>query len=258
MNRSYSKIRHIQESNLQLEKRLVKEALGGGEYDVSSIDKLKAKYPNGINTTMSSTGSSTFANGIDTINPNNPNVRNIVNTILAACGLTNGFCTKNVTVTVGGGASAVGEAQGYDNQALAKRRRDNFINYLNGLDPIVAGTSGKKFVTIVAGATKVGKATVKDSAAAQAEQYVSATIKSAMNVDVTGQVGDNTNTAIVNYDGKGPKPFDPTDPTPKTGKLKRVCVKIPENLVDAYRLKVREFKKEQGLGDIPFGIYDVK
>ena len=102
MNRSYSKIRHIQESNLQLEKRLVKEALGGGAYDVSSIDKLKAKYPNGINTTMSSTGTSTFANGIDTINPNNPNVRNIVNTILAACRLTNGFCTKNVTVTVGG------------------------------------------------------------------------------------------------------------------------------------------------------------
>jgi hypothetical protein len=44
MNRSYSKIRHIQESNLRLEKRTLTEALGGGEYDASSIDKIKAKY----------------------------------------------------------------------------------------------------------------------------------------------------------------------------------------------------------------------
>jgi hypothetical protein len=255
MNRSYSKIRHIQESNLQLEKRLVKEALGGGAYDVSSIDKLKAKYPNGINTTMSSTGTSTFANGIDTINPNNPNVRNIVNTILAACRLTNGFCTKNVTVTVGGGASAVGSAQGYDNQALAKRRRDNFIKYLNGIDAIAVGTSGKKLVTIVAGATKVGKATVKDSAAAQSEQYVSARIKSAVNVDVTGQVGDNTNVAITDYNKTGPKKFD-DDTTVRN--YKRVCVKIPAGLVDEYKKKIKEFKIEKGLDSVPFGVYDVK
>jgi hypothetical protein len=44
MNRSYSKIRHIQESNIQLEKRILSEALGGGQYDISKIDKIKAKY----------------------------------------------------------------------------------------------------------------------------------------------------------------------------------------------------------------------
>lgn len=251
---SYSKKRHMIESNLSLERRLLNEALGGGSYDVSAIDKMKAKYPNGINVAMSSKGSSTFANGIDTINPNNPDVKNIVNTILAACGLTKGFCTKNVTVTVGGGASAVGASRGYDNQALAKRRRDNFIDYLNGIKPIAVGTSGKKFVTIVAGATKVGKATVKNSPEAEKEQYISANIKSDVSVPIKGIEGDNTNVAIQPYPKNDIKKFDP-DVTVKN--YKRVCVKIPAGLVEQYKAKIREFKKEMGLNEVPFGVYDI-
>ena len=65
-------------------------------------------------------------------------------------------------------------------------------------------------------------------------------------------------TALV-YDKKYPKrkTDDGGGGTPETT-MKRVCVKIPDNLVEKYRLKVREFRKENGLGDIPFGIYDVK
>lgn len=255
MNRSYSKIRHIQESNLRLEKRLVKEALGGGEYDSDFVTKMMSQYPNGIKTTMKSTGQATFANGIDTINGNNPEIKRIFNTILAACKVgKNLVCTEKVDVVIGGGASAVGNAQGYDNKALATRRRDNFINWLNTRDAIMMN---KQFIIIKQGPTAVGKATVKDSAAAQAEQYVSASIDSVVYINPTAQKGDNTNAGQPNYK-QGPEFTNPLDLTRKQGKLKRVCVKIPENLVDAYRAKVREFKQEQKLGDIPFGIYDVK
>ena len=257
MNRSYSKIRHIQESNVRLEKRILSEALGGGQYDASSIDKIKAKYPNGISLlTLSSTGNATFANGIDTINGQNPQIKNIVNTILAGCGYgTSGKCTRKVSATIGGGASAVGNTQGYDNKALAARRRDNFIDYLKNIDAIAANPS---FISIIAGGTKVGVATVQNSPEAQKEQYVSAAISTQTTVPVTGVEGDNTNVADPNYTGKGPKPFDPTVTPIKGGKTKRVCIKIPESLVDEFRLKVREFKQEQGLKDIPFGVYDIK
>jgi hypothetical protein len=254
MNKSYSKIRHIQESNVRLEKRVLSEALGGGEYDASSIDKIKAKYPNGFNLNLSSTGTATFSNGVDAINGNNQSIKNIVNTILAGCKINTKTmaCSSKVTVTVGGGASAVGESQGYDNNALAKRRRDNFIKYLNGIDPIAMN---KQFITITAGQTKVGKATVKNSAAAQSEQYVSASINSLVRADATGQVGDNTNVATTDYNNKGPKKFD--DDT-KVRNYKRVCVKIPAGLVNEYKKKIKEFKMEKGLDSVPFGVYDVK
>jgi hypothetical protein len=254
MNRSYSKIRHIQESNLRLEKRTLTEALGGGEYDASSIDKIKAKYPKGIPLlTLSSTGSATFANGIDTINGQNPQIKNIVNTILAGCGYdSTGKCTRKVNVTIGGGASAVGNAQGYNNEALATRRRDNFIDYLKGLDAIGANP---KFISIIAGGTKVGKATVQNSPEAQKEQYVSATISSEVNAPVTGAVGDNTNVSNPNYTKKL-----------KTGEdvfstkinYKRVCAKIPAGLVKDFQLMLREFKKQKGLPTIPFNVSDIK
>jgi hypothetical protein len=40
MNRSYSKIRHIQESNLRLEKRFINED------SLSSLSQLKKTFPN--------------------------------------------------------------------------------------------------------------------------------------------------------------------------------------------------------------------
>lgn len=252
MNRSYSKIRHIQETNINLEKRILTEAIAGGAYDVSSIDKLKAKYPNGFNLNLTSTGSSTFANGVDTINGSNPKVKNIVNSILAGCRYTNGRCTKNVSVSVGGGASAVGSTDGYNNKALAERRRDNFIKYLNGIDAIA---NAKNLVTITAGPTKVGKATVKDSPEAQAEQYVSAGITSQVRADVKGTEGDNTNVSLPNYPKTGPKGDD--DVTDTTVIYKRVCVKIPAGLVKEFQAKIREFKQEKGLSTIPFGVYDI-
>ena len=76
-----------------------------------------------------------------------------------------------------------------------------------------------------------------------------------MNFDVTGQVGDNTNVAITDYNKTGPKKFD-DDTTVRN--YKRVCVKIPAGLVDEYKKKIKEFKIEKGLDSVPFGVYDVK
>jgi hypothetical protein len=231
--------------------RVMNEAIAGGSYDTSSIDKLKSKYPNGINVNMTSEGSSTFANGIDTINGNNPKIRSILNTILAGCGLTNIKCSRKVSVVVGGGASSVGSSSGYDNKSLATRRRDNFIEWLNGLDIIL---TNKNFITISAGQTKVGKATVKNSPEAQKEQYVSAKITSQGRVDVKGVEGDNTNVSLPGYDKKGPKQFDDTTDVKN---FKRVCVKIPSGLVNEYKKKIKEFKIENGLDSVPFGVYDL-
>jgi hypothetical protein len=96
----------------------------------------------------------------------------------------------------------VGNTQGYDNKALAARRRDNFIDYLKKIDAIDANPT---LVSIIAGGTKVGKATVQNSPEAQKEQYVSAAISTQTTVPVTGVEGDNTNVADPNYTGKGPK-----------------------------------------------------
>lgn len=233
--------------------RILSEALGGGGYDLSSIDKLKIKYPNGFPLlTVTSSGTSTFKNGIDTINGQNPGVKNILNTILAGCNFTNIKCSRKVTVTISGGASAVGNSKGYDNKSLAARRRDNFISFLKRLDVI---SINRDFIDIVAGGTKVGKATVKDSPEAEKEQYVSAAISTKKDIPLKGVEGDNTNVSNQIYDKNK---FNKKTKLIKGGKTKRVCVQIPDYLVDKFQLKVREFRKEQGLGSIPYGVYDIK
>ena len=132
------------------------------------------------------------------------------------------------------------------NLELAKTRRDNMIKYLKSLN--------LKGITITPGKYEVSDSDRKEN------QNITLDISGTqmMTVDPKGDIGDNTRTVAPLY----PKnPVKGTDiiPTPTPGTtMKRVCVKIPANLVEKYRLKVREFRKENGLGDIPFGIYDVK
>jgi len=77
---------------------------------------------------------------------------------------------KTVIIGVVGGASAVGSANGYNNEALADRRRNNFIAAVKtALGP------DAQYVTFTPGKSIVGTATVKNSAAARAEQKVQIT-----------------------------------------------------------------------------------
>ena len=218
----------------------------------SSIDKLKLKNPDGVKISkkVTSSGSETFKNGQYEINANSNGIKQLVSTITS----TIQKCKKSspITVVVNGSASAVGSPT-FDNKALATKRMWSFFNYVKGLS--------LPNVTVKGGVANVGTSTVRNSAASEKEQYVTATINcdGEQIVPIVGVEGDNSNVYNPNYDKVNP--LDPKPkPTPGPGpiKLKRVCVKIPESLVKKYTTKVNEFKKENNLGEIPFGIYDVK
>jgi hypothetical protein len=73
------------------------------------------------------------------------------------------------TVEIEGGASAVGSDRGYDNEALAQRRANNFIKAAR--EAGVKATMNSSF--------KVGKSTTANSPEANAEQYVKIKYKEA-------------------------------------------------------------------------------
>lgn len=114
-----------------------------------------------------------FANGVNTIDVNSNEYKQAISAIQQAI---KGATTAGgqLTVTVEGGASAVGSATGYDNKKLATSRAQNFIT---NIQPQF------KNVKFVLGTPKVGVNTVKNSSGAQAEQYVK--------LSYTAQVEDN-------------------------------------------------------------------
>lgn len=71
-------------------------------------------------------------------------------------------CPKGTTITVTGGASAVGSPK-FNNQALAQRRAQNMIAALKEINPELGYQEGPH---------KVGTSTVKDSPEAKMEQYI--------------------------------------------------------------------------------------
>jgi hypothetical protein len=216
-----------------------------GTPDMDSIDRMKKKYPNGIEipTTITASGSNTFANGVDTINKNDPKVKEILQTISDLLKTSKG----KVNVVVNGGASKVGSSSGYDNKALATRRRDNLIKLIKG-----NWTNPKLVVT--PGSVKVGQSTTKDSDAARKEQYVSASIsgEGKMNIPIKGEKGDNTNVYIPPIY----KDVD-LDVIPKKGKKKKICITIPVSTYKSFNTHVARFLKENGLSKIPWSETDV-
>lgn len=225
----------------------ITEALGGGSGDMDSITWLKTRYPNGfsIPVQIKSSGKNTFSNGIDKINPNDPKISEITQLLKNLLSTNAG----QINVTVNGGASAVGSSQGYDNKALATRRRDNLINYLRQ-------TFNNQNLNLIPGTVNVGKATVKDSDAAVKEQFVSVEVSAPenLNVQIKGEVGDNTSRDRTIYpkndkSGKTPIP-DPFDPETKYDL--RICVRIPKGLEEQYVKLVRQFKKQYNLEKLPF------
>jgi hypothetical protein len=205
---------------------VISEALGGPA--LSSIERLKAKFPNGYNFAYNivSNGSTTFANGVDTINPNDPKIKDIIQTIKDLLKATKG----KVSVVVGGGASAVGSTSGYDNNALAARIRDNLIAYIKQ-------NITDSRVVITPGTTKVGKATVMNSPEAVKEQYVSAAItgEQNLNLPIQGVAGDNTNVDRRDLFRNVPK-----------GKVKKkkICLTIPTSFYNSFKNHMNQMAKE--------------
>jgi hypothetical protein len=235
-----NRFNNLLESELGSVKPIV-EVHDGGSGDMDSITWLKKRYPNGIPMTIpiKSSGKNTFSNGIDKINPNDPKIKEIselIKNLLA----TN---TGKIDVTVNGGASAVGKSQGYDNTALATRRRDNLINYLRQ-------TFNTKSLNLIPGTVKEGQETTKNSDAAMKEQYVSVevSVPQKLNLQIKGEVGDETSrdrTIYPKNSGGGGIDPDPLDPTVKYDL--KICVTIPKGLESQYVKLIRQFKNQYDL-----------
>jgi hypothetical protein len=222
----------------------INEHLGGK--DTSSIDRMKNKYPKGIEVPkeIKATGSGNFSIGVDSLDPESKKFMEIVEIINDLLQNSKGA----VKVKVSSGASAIGQGK-YDNQALAERRRDKTIEALKKypfIDP--------KRIVFVPGKATVGKATVKGSKEAEAEQYVNVEVSGtgSLNVPITGVQGDNTNV----YRPELFKTDDDSDFT-KT-KIKRICLQLPEPYVDKFIEALGKFRKDNRFENIPYGIYDIE
>jgi hypothetical protein len=228
---------------------LVSEALGGGK-DMSSEDRMKKKYPNGfqIPYTVTAAGGSTFANGVDTINKNDSKIKEILTTISDLLKTTTG----KVNVVVNGGASAVGSLSGYDNKALAARRRDNLIK-------LIKGNWTTTRLVVIPGTAVVGKETQINSQAARKEQYVSASIygEKTQNIPIKVEKGDNTNVYIPDIYRKDKKRFEPTPVPIDNNRKKKICITIPVKSYSSFNKYFKEFAKANGLSNIPWSEKDV-
>ena len=122
--------------------------------------------------------------------------------------------TGGLTVTVTGGASDVGSKEGYDNEGLATRRAQNFINAVQG-----------KFKNVTfKTASKVGVATVKNSPEANKEQFVRLDFTQT-SVKTTSQPAvDNTEVII-----KKIVPIVRSVPKVYTDDMTNVCFTIPKS-----------------------------
>jgi len=228
------------------------EALGGGK-DMSSIDRMKAKYPNGLEIPkeIKATGSGNFKIGIDSLDQSSKKFTEIVQLINDLLLNTTG----TVKVVVDAGASAVGP-KGFDNQGLAERRRDKTIEDLANYP-----FTDKKRIQFIKGKATVGKATVKNSPEAEGEQYVIVSVSGtgSIKTPITGVQGDNTNVyrpELFKTDLVKKNIIDDDDLF--NIKVKRVCVQIPEQYVEDFKKSVWKFKNEKGLSNLPLGVYDIE
>ena len=164
--------------------------------------------------------------------------------------LTDPAIKTGTPLTIIGGASKVGSSSGYDNKTLAKRRADKFITKLK-LD--VPGIE-KKFTISSLGL--VGNATKLNSPEAYKEQFVNvsftepSTAMQKVSYAVDNTVGYTT-TDLPHIKKDGGEDFGPT-------KMKRVCVQIPETYLDEYLQMIKEFKTENSLPKVKYGVYDIK
>lgn len=162
---------------------------------------------------------SLFLNGIDKIDTNSDAFKKGIESIQNALKFTG---KKGLTVDIEGGASNVGTKEGYDNNALAKRRAQNFINSVSKMFPNVTFNSPT---------SKVGKATVKNSSEANAEQYVKISFMGPELVSpVIGPAVDNTQ-QVMRIVKQIPK-VNPEEI--KKVRMVKVCYLIPETMLDSH------------------------
>jgi len=125
---------------------------------------------------------SLFKNGEDGIDTNSQEFKKGLNAISDAT-FQSSMSGKKPTIQIIGGASAVGQKQGYDNIGLAKRRANNFYKIVKDKFPNVNFTVGQPVV---------GTATKKNSSEANAEQFVKLVVSGSKTDLNTRQAIDHT------------------------------------------------------------------
>jgi hypothetical protein len=172
MSKSYSKIRHIKESNAKLEGRLINEQ-PTTKFDplykptyVGGTEGKRGPGPGGVEEKTKSytvkMDGSLFKNGEDKIDTNSDAFKKGLTAISNAVAQS-AMGGNPASIQIIGGASAVGQKQGYDNKGLAQRRANNFEAIVKTRFPNVNFTTGQPVV---------GTATEKNSSEANAEQFV--------------------------------------------------------------------------------------
>lgn len=174
----------------------------------------KGEGPSDMTTKMVSNpvtlGAGLFLNGVDKIDKNSQEYQTGLKKIEQVSKDKRG----NFEVTVVGGASAVGSPT-YDNEGLARRRAQNFINSVQGSFPNIKFTIS----------TKVGVAKVKNSPEANAEQFVKLNfVESSLKSNISPAI-DNTAAVFQNIK---PEIKKVKAPNPTEEKV-TVCFEIPSS-----------------------------
>jgi len=136
---------------------------GGGQDSQLNLTPGELKSKTKVKQMPVTMGSGLFENGVDTIDKNSQEFKTGLDSLIKALSKTE----LPIDVTIIGGASKVGADKGYNNQALAKRRADNFLRAVGeSLPP-------EKFKRIkFKVSAKIGGATIKNSPEAKKEQFV--------------------------------------------------------------------------------------
>ena len=159
----------------------------------------------------------------------------------------NSKMSQKMEISILGGASAVG-SKSYDNKALAQRRADKLKQKL--ISDIPGIESKVNFKT----SGVVGKETKANSPEALKEQFVMVSI-SQMGKGLIKTNNEVDNTAV---DTGFKKNMDNIIKDIKVIPQKRICLRLPANLVDEFKKELGSFRKEHFLKNIPFGVYDIK
>ena len=209
--------RKLNESDLnRLAKKVVNEQQGEGKFTGGGMGP--GKFERKIKPYTITLDGSLFKNGVDKIDTSSSAFQKGVSSIGDAVFQTS-MSGGKPTIQIVGGASAVGQKQGYDNNSLANRRANNFFNEVKKIFPQVKFIVGKPLV---------GVATVKNSPEAEAEQFVKLNIAgSEEELSMTPAI-DHTTTKL------NPIPFKRKTPV-KTEKIYIVCFELTESEYNIFK-----------------------
>ena len=225
-----------------LHKQNLTEALGAGGPMYSDIVGNYGSFRT-IEIKSSSDGSTTFEAGQSKINPNAPSIIKIVKQIRQL------IKEKSIIqVVVNASASSLGQKTGFNNQALAEKRRQAMIDFLT-----------KEFGTafeIVQGTATVSTEEYPTPGGYEKDQNISVVINFYTEAQIMQHAEiDNTDTFRPNY-YKNDKNGDGKPDFLQYIDIKRICVQIPETHVDEYTEVIKQFRQDHKLPNIPWAVYD--